>query len=81
MQIGEMIGPARSVEVVAVANIGGGFGVFIGKEIRRHGVEFVVSTFTFGEKTWHNGRYTPDYRRALDVFINRIDSESCVTQP
>lgn len=81
MQIGEKIGPDGTVEVLAVANIGGGHGVFLGKHDKKHGPEFIVSTFTFGQKTWHSGFYTLNHVNALSRFIGRIDDTCVVFQP
>lgn len=78
--VGNDCGIGGEVRILAVADIGGGYGVMLGKRINR-GVEFVVSTFTFGATEWHNGHYTPDHRNALDRFVNRIDDTLCVFQP
>lgn len=77
--MGAMVGPARDTEVIAVARIHDDLMVFMGKKDLCGRDEFVVSTFTEGETTWHSGFYTFDHFRALNRFITHIESSLVLT--
>ena len=77
--IGAMVGPARDTEVIAVARIRDDLMVFIGKKDLCGRDEFVVSTFTEGETTWHSGFYTFEYIRALNRFVTYLDGGVILT--
>lgn len=80
--MGAMVGPAGEIEVIAVAKVFRNTSVFMGFNFRIG--EYVCSTFTEGEREWHNGYYRrgPHAKdQVMSRFLSHLDPTWTVYRP